>query len=142
MKQYREKHADTSQRRTWHRTDKHRPEGNAVDNRMDTKSREQSQSAHCLLGQVGMVVGVGVMVPIGGRQVTVRRRARKIMLVKMKPTEKQQHKDETRQRPDHDRANCPGCNKGVRYQVEQGHAQHEPGYQAQYHLGAIMGHAQ
>ena len=111
---------------------------------MDTQSCEQPDGAHCLLGQVGMVVGVGVgmIVLIGGRQVTVRRRTRKIMLVKMKPTEKQQHEDETRQRPDHDRVNCAGRDKGMRYQMEQGHAQHEPGYQTQYHLGAIVGHAQ
>ena len=87
MKQYREKYAYTSERHTWHRTDEHRPEGNAIDNRMDTKSCEQPNGAHCLLGQVGMIMGVGVMVLIRGRQVTVRRRARKIMLVKMKPTQ-------------------------------------------------------
>jgi len=87
-------------------------------------------------------VGVGMIVLIGGRQVTVRRRTRKIMLVKMKPTEKQQHEDEAGQRPDHDRVNCAGRDKGMRYQMEQGHAQHEPGYQTQYHLGAIVGHAQ
>ena len=87
MEQYRQEHAYTRQCRSLHRPDKHRAEGNAIDHRVHTQPREQPNSAQRLLRQVSMIVGMRVMMLIGRGQIAVRRSAREIVLMKMKPAQ-------------------------------------------------------
>ena len=54
-----------------------------------------------MLRQLGMVVGMRVMMLIRRGQFAVRRSTCEIMLVKTKPTQQQQHEDEIGQGSDH-----------------------------------------
>ena len=49
-----------------------------------------------------MVVGMGVVMTVAGGQVTVCRCRAKIMLVEVKPSQQQQHENQTRECPNHD----------------------------------------
>ena len=69
------------------RPDKDRAEGNTVDDGVNTQSCEQTHGTQRLLGQVGMVVGMRVMMLIRRGQVAVRRSAREVVLMKMKPAQ-------------------------------------------------------
>jgi ATP-dependent protease HslVU (ClpYQ) ATPase subunit len=71
----------------------------------------------------------------------VIRHLAKIMLMKMKQSQHQQHEDETRQSPSHHLIDLMGGSSDtVGNQMQQSDAKHEPRHYTQHHLSAGVSH--
>ena len=87
MQQYRQKDTNACHLCALRRRDKHRAEGNAIDDCVNTRPHEQTNGTQRLLRQVGMIVAMRVMMLIRRDQFAVRRSAREIVLMKMNPAQ-------------------------------------------------------